>query len=146
MQLVNHLAFPTKEQQSHPQTVSRARPQSCIPNSPSFPQFHSTSYYSTIYTIPVHSLQECAIQGEEMVEGYKELDWDRTPVQNPSAIPNPHTIQMQSPNPISIRDKWPAKYRTRPALRAVRPAIATGLQDSTGIATTTSPTQPSDLA
>ena len=55
MQLVNHLAFPTKEQQSNPQTASRIRPQSCISNCPSFPQFHSTNHYSAIYVIPSHS-------------------------------------------------------------------------------------------
>ena len=58
----------------------------------------------------------------------------------PTQLKCNHRIPLQF---VNIR---PANYRTRPARRAVRRAIATGLQDSTGIATTASSTQPSDLA
>ena len=57
------------------------------------------------------------------------------------AIHNPLAILLQSQNTTSIGDIRPAKYRTRPASRAVRRPIATGLQDRTGIAMTTN-TQP----
>ena len=40
-----------------------------------------------------------AIQAEEMVEGYKELEWDCMAKQNHNVIQNPHTILKQSRNP-----------------------------------------------
>ena len=77
-----------------------------------------------------------AIQAEEMVEGYKELEWDCMAKQNHNVIQNPHTILMQSRNPTPIGEHTAGEYRTRVYVGrgvpgAVRSPIAPEFQDPT---------------
>ena len=62
------------------------------------PQTHVPVKCPSFYTIPLHSRNPgtfLSIQGEEMVEGYKELEKDCTAMHSHNAILNLHTILPQ---------------------------------------------------